>query len=73
MEFPVIKPEITESEYKKRCDFLEGKQFTLDGKPAKIGGLRLKFVTVYNRDNSAEFAWQTVERVINFRGEFRTW
>jgi hypothetical protein len=48
---------------------------TLDGEPACVGGYRNDFATVQRKDGKGgrvEFAWATVERVINNGGRFHS-
>lgn len=48
---------------------------TLDGHPAVVGGYRNEFATVQRLDGRGgrvEFAWPTVERVINNGGAFKS-
>lgn len=45
----------------------------LNGEPARISGVRNEFATVcqYPHGLCVEFAWQTVERIVNNGGNFR--
>jgi hypothetical protein len=60
------------AEERKR-ELVETENVTLNGVPARIGGWRCDFATVtqWPAGLSAEFAWQTVEHVVNNReGKF---
>ena len=47
---------------------------TLNGEPAVISGVFMRFATVRQRRSglSAEWAWSTVERVVSNGGAFRS-
>ena len=47
-----------------------GERVTLDGEPATISGADLPFATVRSLDGRmfAEWAWETVQRVVTIRG-----
>lgn len=55
--------------YEQRRD-LGDVRVTLDGKPARITGFRMPFAQIQSNDESIEFAWQTVARVVATGGEF---
>ena len=52
---------------------LAAAEVTLNGEPATISGVLNDFATVWQIPNGmkAEFAWQTVEHIINNGGNFR--
>ncbi len=48
---------------------------TLDGKPARISGFENDFATVWDKEDqirSAQWAWQTVVKIITEGGDFRS-
>lgn len=45
---------------------------TLDGKPARITGFRLQFAWIQSNDDTVEFCWKTVARVVANGGNFRS-
>lgn len=50
------------------------KKVTLNGNPAVISGANNDFATVTDMTThlSAEWAWETVERIVNNGGEFKS-
>lgn len=60
------------AEERKR-ELVQTENVTLNGEPAKIAGYKLDFANVRQLDGPivAEFAWQTVERIVNNGGNFR--
>ena len=56
-----------------RVDLVNAKNITLDGRPAVIGGTRLPFAKVSTLDGrcSAEWAWETVARIVARDGAFK--
>lgn len=57
--------------YEQRRD-LGDTRVTLDGKPARITGFRLPFAWIQSNDDTVEFAWSTVARVVANDREFFT-
>lgn len=53
---------------------LAEKPVTLNGKPAKVSGIRKPFATVTQLGTglSAEWSWEAVERVVNRDGKFKS-
>lgn len=47
-------------------------QVTLDGHPAKVCGARLPFARVRSGASEAEFAWETVARIVARDGAFKS-
>jgi hypothetical protein len=57
----------------RKRELVNSKNVTLNGRPATISGLLCDFAIVsqFPTGLQAEFAWQTVERIINNGGNFR--
>lgn len=64
------------SEDKKRLlvDLAMKMGTTLNGQPAYVTGYTLPFAKVYDKSSglSCEFAWETVERILNTGGKFKS-
>jgi hypothetical protein len=45
---------------------------TLDGEPATINGRLLAFAVVASKSKQFEWAWPTVQRVLNNGGQFKS-
>ena len=67
-----------QTQYSKRRDMLAGHRATviptLNGYPAVVCGLKNDFATVATINGpamNAEFAWSTVERVLQSGGQFK--
>jgi hypothetical protein len=58
----------------KRALVKDQDNLTIDGKPAIVVGYHNQFATVVALDESArvEFAWSTVERIVNKDGAFKS-
>jgi hypothetical protein len=67
MNHLTIASEISNKEYAKRQQFLinNGAGITLNGLPAHISGLKLKFPYVCNGTVSYPWAWDTIVHIIN--------
>ena len=50
----------------------EERWVTLDGEPAQVCGYNLRFPVVRSAKTSAEFAWETVARVVAAGGAFES-
>lgn len=62
---------ITERQYKKRREVLANHtKCSLNGQPAQILGLKLKFPSVVAGNYTAQFAWSTIERILERDGQF---
>jgi hypothetical protein len=60
--------------YQERCELADLKNLTLDGKPARLVGLRLDFPHIVTNDGiDIEFCWPTAKRIITEKnGCFRS-
>lgn len=47
-----------------------GVQVWLNNKPAKISGFQLEFGRVTNGEQSYEWAWESIERIVGRDGKF---
>ena len=59
----------------RRIELCEVKGITLDGKPAKIIGSHKDFALVFQVDcpvHAAEWAWDTVDRIVKNGGNFKS-
>jgi hypothetical protein len=64
---------LSDAEYVARLGLTEAK-VTLNGLPAKVGGVNNRFATVTQLKSglSAEWSWDAVERVISKGGDFKS-
>jgi hypothetical protein len=65
--------EVSDAVYAKRLN-LTGAKVTLNGEPAKIGGIYRRFATVTQLKSglSAEWSWEAVERIVAKGGDFKS-
>lgn len=65
---------LTEARIAKRQAFCSA-EVTLNGNRAKVSGIRNRFATVTDLVThlSCEFAWETVERIVERDGKFKTY